>query len=198
MFGLLFCVFALSNLCNFCIADSACGKNPDERLPTETRLPEKCYSPDGHDCSWYRDCLEKKHPCTGQQADYAIKFAEKFCFLYKDNYNLFSVKGQEWIDGVRKCLQVALVPIIRPYFKGNCQDIKKQAFDSHAACYVNPGFGASSICDLNCRDWLSVFWTIKTSFWTSDGWRTLTGIKKISSKCPGKIFSCSLHGIGRK
>ena len=261
MFGLLFCVFALSNLWNFCLAasdkcdnrtgpkgefrcvqldayqdkqyanclpnryikqksggkyvcenrwadycwypcmmenhnerygpiseDCACGENPVEGLSTETSLPEKCYSPDGHGCSWYRDCLEKKHPCTGQRDDYAIKFAEKFCLLYENKYNLFSVKGQEWVDGVRKCLQVALVPIIRPNFKGNCKDIKKQGFDSHAPCYVNPGFGAPSICGLDFRTWLRVLWTIKTSLLTPDWLRTLRGMIEVGSKCPGNIF----------
>ena len=177
--------------------DCACTDNPDESLPTETLpLPEKCYSPDGRDCSWYRDCLEKKHPCAGHQADYAIKFAEKFCLLFIDNYNSFSSKGQQWVDGVRKCLQVTLVPMIRPYFNGDCEDIKKEAFDSHAPCYVNPGFGVPSMCDLSCGDWLSVFWTIKSSFLTSDAFRVLTGMIEVGSKCISKTLFCSLLGAG--
>ena len=177
--------------------DCACTDNPDESLTTETLpLAEKCYNPDGRDCSWYRDCLEKKHPCDGQPASYAIKFAEKFCLLYRDNYNLFSSQGQQWVDGVRKCLQVVLAPMIRPYFKGSCEDIKREAFDSHAPCYVNPGFGAPSMCDLSCGDWLRVFWTIKSSFLTSSAFRTLTGMIEVGYNCKSKALFCSLLGAG--
>ena len=167
-------------------------------VPTSTSLPEKCYKPDGHYCSWYRDCLEKKHACASHKDDYAIKYANKFCGLYEENYKSFSVKGQEWIDGVRKCLQVALVPIIQPSFKGNCKDIKKRAFDSHSSCYVNPGLGVPSVCDLSLRDWRSVISTIKTSL-VSEMSQTLYGMFEVGSNCLRKTlssgFDCIIKGF---
>ncbi|OWA51970.1 hypothetical protein BV898_16428 [Hypsibius exemplaris] len=132
----------------------------------------------------YSECLERKHSCAGHQAGYAIRYAEKFCQLYDDHYHSFSGQGQQWVDGVRKCLQVSLVPMIRPYYNGDCARIKQQAFTSHAPCYVTPGFGAPSMCQLGYRDWFTAFWTIKGAFLTSDALETVTGVLDVMVACP--------------
>ena len=136
--------------------------------PSMAPLPSWCSSPNGTSCNWYLDCLEKRYPCRGQPADYAIKYAKHFCQLYDKSYNTFSTYGQTWIDSVRKCLQVALVPLLRPFSKTTCSGIQTAAFASHTCCYTGgsscSASGAPSICSLPIADWWKVFWTIKSSF----------------------------------
>ncbi|XP_052233388.1 uncharacterized protein LOC127846258, partial [Dreissena polymorpha] len=107
---------------------------------TSNPLPANCYSPDGTDCSWYRDCLESQH------------------------YNMFDNNGQLWIDAVRKCLQIALVPLIRQYKTVSCSEIKQTAFESHSRCYTSLFPGAPSICFIGARNIFQVFVTIKSAF----------------------------------
>lgn len=141
-----------------CLCSSASTlPTPNEDLPT---LAPYCFSPDGNDCSWYRECLEMRYPCEGTEGGYAIEYAERYCNLFSDNNNEFAQSGIMWIDGVRKCLQVALVPSLRPWISKTCADIKQDAFDSHPRCYVTPGSGAPSICDLSCSDIWSIFWVV--------------------------------------
>jgi hypothetical protein len=61
-------------------------------------------------CEWYGNCLEKKYQCSGTDDDYAMEYAIKFCNLYDEHVAEFSIEGQTWVNAVRKCLQVSLVP----------------------------------------------------------------------------------------
>lgn len=156
---------------------------PYAGVPT-TSLPQECESPKGDSCDWYRNCLEKRYPCEDTSNAYAIKYAEKFCRLYENRSSLFSPEGRKWVDAVRKCLQVSLVPILRPWYKFSCEDIRQWAFDSHTPCYLDPDEGAPSICDLDCLDFFKIFWTIKGSFIQLDTfWETLKGMWNIGARC---------------
>lgn len=132
-----------------------CRCSPTDILPSPTEqvstLPPQCFSPRGIDCSWYRECLEARYPCESTGDGYAIRYAEKYCTLYNNNFNDFSPSGRMWIDGVRKCLQLFLVPYLRPWVQKSCQDLKNEAFGSHSNCYLNPE-SAPSICQLPCID----------------------------------------------
>lgn len=130
---------------------------PDVEMPT---LPPECLSPGGLDCNWYRECLELRYPCEGTGDGYAIEYAQKFCNLFSDNYNDFSPAGRQWVDGVRRCLQLQLVPSLRPFMRNTCADIKTLAFRSHSHCYLNPALGAPSICDIPCSDTWKAFWVV--------------------------------------
>lgn len=136
-----------------------------EYTSTDLTLPSSCYSPSGTDCGWYENCLEKKYKCKGTDDDYAMEFAIKFCKLYNEYFSWFSSRAQIWVNSVRKCLQVALVPIIRPWCTKSCKEIKQIAFDSHVPCYVRPNRQdlSISICNLNRINLFIVFWTIKSS-----------------------------------
>ncbi|CAF0743796.1 unnamed protein product [Adineta steineri] len=132
-------------------------------------LPPACYRPDGTNCEWYKDCLEKKYPCQDQPADYAMKYATKYCELYTKNYNDFSATGQKWVDGVRKCLQIKMVPLISQSSSSNtCEKIKNEAFASHTPCYTDPYPDSPliSFCYLGFKDTFFVFNTIKSAFGT--------------------------------
>lgn len=155
--------------CDGPTVNSACACDPNKpqksttTLTPRTTLSPWCFSPDGKTCSWYRDCLEQRYPCEGTEAAYAITYAEKFCDLYTDHYKSFSTDGQIWIDGVRECLQVTLVPLLRHWMKPTCSDIKNIAFASHANCYTGPASGGS-FCSLSLVDKWRVFLTIKGAF----------------------------------
>ncbi|XP_062587431.1 uncharacterized protein LOC134249092 [Saccostrea cucullata] len=145
--------------------ECACGidapKETQALLTNKTQLPSHCFSPSGKDCNWYRGCLERRFPCKqSQQTSYAINNGDKFCNLYEEHYKKFSIMGQQWIDAVRGCLQVALVPLLRPYFNISCNDIKQTAFDSHVECYTNPRKNAPSVCDLTMSDKFQIGFTV--------------------------------------
>ena len=154
-----------------------------------TPLPPECYSPPGDSCDWYRNCLEKKYPCEASSNAYAITYAEKFCRMFEERRSKFNADAQKWMDGVRKCLQVALVPLMRPWNNPTCEEIRAKAFASHTPCYLKPDRDVPSICDLDYSEYLKIFWTIKGTFINLDtAWESLKGFWNIMAECgPSKI-----------
>ncbi len=150
-------------------------------------LTSTCFSPAGAECDWYRDCLEERHPCGNADTGYAISYAEKFCNLYNQRLSSFSEDGQLWLNVPRKCLQVDLVPLLRPCENPTCDDIKQRAFDSHSDCYLSPSNGPS-ICHLGGRDWAQVFWTIKSAF-VSEFVESMMGMVEVLGHCIKKTVS---------
>lgn len=145
-------------------ACSTLGETKNISLSEINSLPSDCYSPNGEDCTWYAKCLEKKYPCEGSDAPYAIKFAEFYCKAYENRKGYFSVQAKKWIGKTRECLQKHLVPFLRAYSSPTCKKIKEAAFRSHVPCYVDEGF-----CDLKCYDFPQVLWTIKESAFPKNG-----------------------------
>ncbi|XP_052787966.1 uncharacterized protein LOC128222857 [Mya arenaria] len=173
------------------VYDDCLCRPDDTPQSTEAPLPAWCHSPDGTECSWYRTCLEKRFPCTRSGTSYALDYGEKFCNLYTENYNGFDEIGQRWIDAVRKCLQVALVILLRPYNHPSCDEIKEAAFRSHSGCYVSPYPGAPSFCDIGWSNYWKIIWTIKSAFasnfWDTVGQGLKTGFDCISNNITEKI-----------
>ena len=128
--------------------------------------------------------FKKKYKCSQTNVDYGITYAKHFCEKYNQNYNNFTDKGKQWVDGVRKCLQVSLVFTLRPWNNLSCSDIKKIAFNSHSPCYIKPDSSAPSICYLNPKDWALVFVTIKEAY-SSEFWESLKGFFSVSLGCTG-------------
>ena len=159
----------------------------EEYTQSDLILPSECYSPSGTNCGWYENCLERKYQCRGTEDGYAMEFATKFCNLYNEHFAEFSVEGQTWVDAVRKCLQVSLVPIIRPWCSKTCKEIKQTAFVSHVSCYVLPNKGDPSIsmCNLGLTDLYNVIWTIKSSLLMSldSSFEVMNGIMNTVSEC---------------
>ena len=159
------------------------SSNPYTGNPT-TPLPPECYSPPGDSCDWYRNCLEKKYPCEASSNAYAITYAEKFCRMFEERRAKFNADAQKWMDGVRKCLQVALVPLMRPWNNPTCEEIRAKAFASHTPCYLKPDKDVPSICDLDYSEYLKIFWTIKGTFVNLDtAWESLKGFWNIIAEC---------------
>lgn len=165
-----------------------CSCDPYGNSPT-TSLPEECDSPSGDNCYWYRICLEKKYPCKPSDNGYVIRYAERFCRAFEEHKAKLSLDAQKWMEAVRKCLQVATVPLLNPSANPTCSEIREKTLASHTSCYLNPGHGVPSICDLNCWQHFKIFWTIRGSFSKLDtAWESLKGLWNIGSKCtPSKI-----------
>ena len=166
-----------------------CKCSPGDPLPTETiPLPAWCHSPDGASCSWYKECLSKAYPqCKDDDDEYATKYAEKFCKLYDKNLKDFSTQGKNWVNAVRKCLQLKLVPVIDTTRQKTCAELKSAAFETHTPCYLDPDSSAPSYCDLSIGDQWTVFWTIKSAFVDAFG-PSLKGLYDVITGCIGKKF----------
>jgi hypothetical protein len=133
-------------------------------VPSTSTLPIECLSPDGSNCDWYKTCLERKYSCQGTPTEHVLTYATTFCELYTKHRGIFSDQAQRWINDARKCLQMALVPFVRPFINSNCQKIRDKAFTSYKPCYLRPYPGDASICRMTRRDWLRIFWTLKSAF----------------------------------
>ena len=166
---------------------SNCSCDPNDNSPTKTPsivLPAWCYKPPSDACDWYRNCIEKKYPCEATTNAYALAFAEKFCNLYNDHFSKFTSDRRKWIDAVRKCLQLSLVPMLRSPNNPTCQQIRSKAFGSHSPCYLAPDKGAPSICDLKWSEYLKIFWIMKGSFVSLDtAGETLKGLWNVGRRC---------------
>ena len=167
-------------------SDCSCSPSslPNPTLSPTTSLPSFCYSPSGTSCQWYGSCLERKYPCRGTANADPLRYAEEICWLYNKRKSIFSSDGRKWVDGVRKCLQVELVPLLRPWNKPTCQEIGKTAFESQVSCYMKPDEGVPSICDLDCKEYFKIFWVIKGYvFNVETNGQSLSGLWNIDDKC---------------
>ena len=161
-----------------------------------TSLPSFCYSPSGTSCQWYSSCLERKYPCRGTKYADPLRYAEEICWLYTNRNSVFSSDGRKWVDGVRKCLQVELVPLLRPWNNPTCQEIEKTAFESQVSCYMKPDEGVLSICELDCKEYFKIFWVIKGYVLNAEtGTKSLSGLWNIDSICgSNSSYNCFEEG----
>jgi len=130
----------------------------DERL-----LPDGCFRPDVIGCEWYTDCLEKAYPCDGTRHGYAVEYGSWYCRLFERNADIFSAVGRRWTRAVAKCLIEALVGSVLRSTKERrtCAEIRRIAHESHAPCYLSPGPGEPSVCDIALSDWIALVWTLR-------------------------------------
>ncbi|KAK7097961.1 uncharacterized protein [Littorina saxatilis] len=146
---------------------SPCNCSLAGTAPTNTLLSDKCSSPDGSDCRWFSDCLNTKFQCADSSKDddqYGIRYGEKFCRMHEQKNTALSSSAQEWVNAVRRCLQVDLVSLIRPFQTTTCQNIRTQAITSYSECYVKAFKNIDSICALSPQDFWAIFWTIRAAF----------------------------------
>ena len=170
-----------------------------------TTIASWCKSPDGTECRWYKDCLNKKRPCIASENGYTLDYAEAFCKLnHTSNHQWYGINsrrvtpfsdtGLKWVNAVRKCLLVALVPFMRPWMSPTCKEIKKDALDSQMRCYLSAYPDAPSICDLSCTDWAKFFWTARSKIYSSASYvEAMKSAVDVMSTC-GK--NASIVGTG--
>jgi hypothetical protein len=94
-------------------------------------------------CDFYKE-VENVRNCSS--SGYPISYGFKYCVKFGDKYESFNKDGQVWIDSVRKCLMSNLVTEFDSLT--DCTQLKNYAFTTHVECYLRPGFGAKSICDI--------------------------------------------------
>jgi len=108
-----------------------------------------CAKPVVDDCSYYRSCVETDRSCG--DSGYALKFGERFCYVFLEDEGKFSPEGRVWLRAIRTCLQDELVKQRGKNL--SCQELEEGAFASHSTCYVDP---QHSICDLSAADKLTL------------------------------------------
>ncbi len=145
--------------------DCGCGE-PGNHTMLTSDIPSRCYDPMGSNCSWYADCLQAQHPCNQTTGNpYALPHGEHYCNLTQalvDN-DEFSAEGVLWAEAVRRCRQVALVPLLRPWHSPTCKQIENIAFSTHVDCYSNSANDSLMFQNLNSSDFWLVYWTIHRS-----------------------------------
>lgn len=143
-------------------SDCRCNQYENPPSTPSSPLPSWCYSPDRTKCTWYQQCLKQRYSCNENgDKDYGIKYAETFCKLYTNHYSWYSSAARQWINGTRECLEISLVPLLRPWQTKSCSILKEKAFASLKSCYKSSGQTKTSFCSLLFTDQMKVFWTIK-------------------------------------
>jgi hypothetical protein len=82
---------------------------------------------------------------------------------------------------------VKLAPYIKPESDVTCEELEKIAFESHSPCYLEPdGISgeSSGICALGLKDWIQVFFTIKSAFF-SEFSESIKGFFEVCIQCCG-------------
>lgn len=163
-----------------CTCSSTDQPTAENRL---TKLPSWCFSPSGTECGWYNTCLCERYNCDKGFSTEVVAFAEQFCRLYLNAYSQFTPVGDLWLNGVRKCLQVSLVPLLRRWRKPNYENLTKNAINSFSNCFeISPFPGIPSICNVPLADLWSVFWHLRQTLPTNSR-RVLQMILRIIENC---------------
>ena len=128
-------------------------------------LPGTCYNSEDSSCSWYEDCLQKKHPTCGSST-LAFLVASKFCRLQENQQYSFSPLARKWINETRRCSQTTTwIPMIRSWSTKGCEGKENFSFKQEQLCYLGPlssNLKTTSICDLSLSDWWRVFWSMES------------------------------------
>lgn len=135
---------------------------------TPITIPDWCKSPSGTECNWYQDCLKKRVSCTTTLSRNAVRYAENMCHAYNNLSSRFQNSTSPvltWLDGVRKCLLVSIVPQLRSYASPTCSNTDSLAFKSQTHCYSNPAIHDNvnkthSLCQLSSDQFWQIFWTL--------------------------------------
>ncbi len=98
---------------------------------SEKHLRGRCFHPERTGCEWYRECLEKRHPCGDSPYSYALDYAEVYCEKYHRRLKYFSAEGQQWLNMTAYCLKMDLVPYLyTSAVPRTCNEIQQVAFAS--------------------------------------------------------------------
>ena len=131
---------------------------------------------------------------------HVMRSVQSFCNLYTTNSNDFSVDGRKWLNAVRICFLVKLVPLIRPYITGHlsCQELDNYSLRTHNQCYFRPYWDRSilhtapTICQISQTDWGKAFWTIRGGLHDVNV-HTLKGMLNVMNRCNGSVLNGFLN-----
>ena len=149
-------------------------------------------------CGFYDQCLEKYCSCGWSSSGYALSYGLKYCKRFIAATGL-SAAGEKWRDATLVCLQEKLVPLVPldATQKCDCAAIRTEAYDSHVACYTQPG---ASICSLSVPDLKVIDQTVDASDqFDKDGLRALASVLKTcvasDPAFPAKALLAKIAGL---
>jgi len=157
-----------------------------EQHPTLVNSQSLDWLAEHGNCQFY-DVLEQSKQCGPK--GYLIGYGGKYCRKFGENADEFNEAGKLWIKGVRKCLMHYILRDI-DYKTVDCDELKRQAFESHVQCYVKPGYdsGDKGICQIwASKDLVGLFDTLEIKdFFQSP--LAITQIFKVMFDCFNEYF----------
>lgn len=115
----------------------------------------QCVNTSTPGCGVYAGCFAKLCDCAASPYEYFIGYGKKYCEAFLNLPGL-SDAGRRWRDTTLRCLQETIVPQLPSDSSSStcdCKVMQVKAFDSHVACYTEPG---ASICALPASDWAKI------------------------------------------
>ena len=75
------------------------------------RLPDDCYQPNGTDCEWYEQCLNRRIPCGIVAPNYTVS-GFQLCHLQVNPNAMLSSDGFLAIQALRKCIHTSMLHLL--------------------------------------------------------------------------------------
>ncbi len=141
-----------------------------------------CSRPTELTCDYYANCVENYLPCGSK--GYALGYGKLYCQRFLDT-SYTTYQADLWRDETLLCLQreLSLFVFFSPYEIKSCSNIKKNAYESHADCYVHPNRSHPelSICYLSPADLKLTTQNIKAVDMLR--WRGLKQMSRVARLC---------------
>jgi len=180
------------------VGDLQCDQCGDcTSCPSDPMCQPSCTNPPLMSCDFYKNCAEAQLGCGA--AGYPLFYGDKNCNKFGNNLNMFSPAGKDFIWSTMHCLQVTMVPVLKPC-TATCDSFRNAAFDSHPGCYVSGGF-----CGLQCPDVIAVVAIIWDDLFTKESFKQMAqtsvlcieNIVQTLTGCSGDIaFGATGIGVG--
>lgn len=156
---------------------------------------DTCSGPQSDSCTFYPDCLEARYHCGTE--GYPIGYGLHYCSLFAESAQDMSGAGRQWISDTRFCLQDALVPYTNATAgreeegepAASCEEIRKFAFGTHPACYVDSG-----VCKLPPTDWAVIVRTVSLPE-LFGSWEALKATLQTAGMCGSFYFWLIKQGV---
>jgi hypothetical protein len=133
-------------------------------------------------CEFY-NLLESMVPCD--EDGYVNDFALKYCEAYLAARSQFN--DTKWQNGVRVCLQRAMLSKLRASPKASCSQISDWGFDSHFNCYMRPVPASPEIkfCRLKSGDIAKIGWIAKGEVFEG---KVMAQFARMVKECAGQYL----------
>lgn len=98
-----------------------------------------------------------------------------------------SIKHLKWQNGVRVCLQRAMLSKLRTASQPSCQQISDWGFGSHFGCYMRsiPNSPEVKVCRLKGSDLRKIGWLAKGAIFEKEVWKQFG---KMIDECAGQYL----------
>lgn len=107
-------------------------------------------------------------------------WGHRFCELFLNKEESFSIEAGQWLRENRNCLQARAEEIKEG---AQCSQIRKAAMDSHVGCYVDAGF-----CELSLADKAAILWNLRSAMVAPEAWLQGLSLNKVCGERPNSSF----------